>query len=257
MRRLKDRLKNSSFYPLLKSLNELRVKCLLTQKKKRELAKAHKLLHDNELFYTLSPDLLLAIAKSFKIQRNDLLQNHGYYEFGIFKGFSLWFAEKLSREYCNKDFKLYGFDSFEGLAKSSVDIDDIYWAEGNYACSYQAVSNNLKNYGTDLSRIKMFKGWFSKDLFDSLRDRESFLPCSICVIDSDIYEARVEVLDFMRGIMVSGTILLFDDFNAFNKDDRHGERRALLEFEKANHTFQKEYLFDFGWHGVAFRVIAI
>lgn len=127
MQRLYDILKNSSLYPLLRYLNELRGKYFLTQQTKRGLASAQKLLHDNSLFYTLSPDILLAIAKSFKIQRNDLLQNHGYYEFGLFKGFSFWFAEKLSREYCNKDFKLYGFDSFEGLPKSSVDIDHIYW----------------------------------------------------------------------------------------------------------------------------------
>jgi len=249
--KLKNRLKNSSCYPFLSYLKGF------TQIRHRRLAKAHKLLHDNQLFYTLSPDLLIAIAKSFKMQQKSLLQYHGYYEFGLFKGFSFWFAEKLSREYCNEDFILYGFDSFEGLSKSSVDIETKCWAEGNYACSYQNVMDNLRNYGTDFSRIKMFKGFFSKELFNSLRVNESFLPCSICVIDSDIYEACVEALDFIKDFMVSGTILLFDDFNAFNRDDSHGERRALREFEEKNSNFQKEYLFDFGGHGVAFRVTEI
>ena len=103
--------------------------------------------------------------------------------------------------------------------------------------------------------MKLYKGFFSKPFFDSLRQRESFLPVSICVIDSDLYESCVEVLDFIKDYLVPGSILLFDDYNVFNKDDNHGERRALREFEQKHPAFQKEYLFDFGWHGVAFRVL--
>ncbi len=103
--------------------------------------------------------------------------------------------------------------------------------------------------------MKLYKGFFSKPFFDSLRQCESFLPVSICVIDSDLYESCVEVLDFIKDYLVPGSILLFDDYNAFNKDDNHGERRALREFEQKHPAFQKEYLFDFGWHGVAFRVL--
>ena len=78
-----------------------------------------------------------------------------------------------------------------------------------------------------------------------------------CVIDSDAYESCVEVLDFVKTFLVPGAILLFDDYNAFNKDARHGERRALQEFEQKNPAFQKEHLFDIGWHGVAFKVTAV
>ena len=186
-----------------------------------------------------------------------MLEEHGYYEFGLFKGFSFWFAEQISREYTGANFYFYGFDSFEGLPKSQVDIEPVYWAEGNYAASVESVTAKLKEHGTDFSRVKLYKGWFSKHLFSSLRQSERFLPVSICVIDSDIYESCIEVLEFIKDLLVPGSILLFDDYNAFNKDDSHGERRALREFEQKNPAFRKEQLFDFGWHGVAFRVIAV
>ncbi len=43
-------------------------------------------------FYTLSPDVLVALVKAFNIQRSEvsavrhLLDGHGYYEFGMFRG---------------------------------------------------------------------------------------------------------------------------------------------------------------------------
>ena len=43
--------------------------------------------------------------------------------------------------------------------------------------------------------------------------------------------------------------MLFDEYNAFNKDDNHGERKALKEFEINNPSFQKQHLFDFGGEG--------
>jgi hypothetical protein len=181
----------------------------------------------------------------------------GYYEFGLFKGFSFWFAEQISKDITSHDFQFYGFDSFEGLPKSEVDVDPVYWAPGNYAASREFVINQLKGNGTDLLRVHLYKGFFSKEFFSDLERKEEFLPVCICVIDSDMYESCVEVLNFIKKYIVPGSILLFDDFNAFDKDDNHGERRALKEFEIANPKFIKNHLYDFGWHGTAFMVESV
>jgi len=79
----------------------------------------------------------------------------------------------------------------------------------------------------------------------------------IAVIDSDLYESAVEVLDMLRSRMRVGTLLLFDDFNAFSGDPNHGERRAFREFEAANQSFTKKPLFTFGPYGEAFEVTAV
>lgn len=215
--------------------------------------------HDGSLlFYTLSPALLVAIVKAFNLQEErDLLRGYAYYEFGLFRGFSFWFAEQISREYANPDFRFYGFDSFEGMPASEVDIDPIHWAKGSYASSFESVMSKLKRHKTDFSRVKLYKGFFSKSLFDSFRKNETFLPVSICVIDSDLYESCVEVLSFIKDYLIPGSILLFDDYNVFNRDDNHGERRALREFEQGHPAFRRESIFNFGWHGEAFRVTSI
>jgi hypothetical protein len=218
-----------------------------------------KLHNDNLLWYTLSPMLLTAILKAFKIQTSSqgengksLLEGHGYYEFGVFKGFSFWFAEWFSREYTGENFRFYGFDSFEGLPKSHTET---IWREGNYAAPLKFVTDMLNLHETDFSKVKLYKGFFSKQLFESLRQSENFLPCSICVIDCDLYESTIEVLNFIKNNLVPGSILLFDEYTV--SDDIQGEKKAFLEFEKNNPGFQKERLFDFGKHGVAFKVIAV
>jgi hypothetical protein len=222
------------------------------------LAKQHRVLHNqNELFYTLSPTLMVAIVKAFQVQKPELLKKHGYYEFGLFKGFNFWFAEQISRSCTDKEFKLYGFDSFEGLPQSKVDIDPVYWAQGNYASSLEFVQESLKKQGADFSRLQLFRGFFSKSLFAEFRKKTEFFPVSICVIDSDMYESCSEVLSFIGDLLIPGSLLIFDDFNAFNKDNDHGERRALKEFEEKHPAFTKELLFEYGWHGVAFKVLTV
>lgn len=263
METVKDLIKKSPLYPIIYPFSS-RILAWKANRDSARFANQLKVLHEkNPLFYTLSPMLLVAIVKAFDLQRSsfskygqDLLKGHAYYEFGVFKGFSFWFAEQVSREYTGADFFFYGFDSFEGLPESQVD-SDLNWDEGNYAASFDFVMAKLKQHGTQFSRTKIYKGFFSKSLFDNLRQSENFLPCSICVIDSDIYESCVEVLDFIKDYLVPGSILLFDDYNAFQGDDNHGERRALKEFEQKHPTFKKEKIFDFGWHGVAFRVLMV
>ena len=201
----------------------------------------------------------MAIVKAFNIQlERKLLEGYAYYEFGLFKGFSFWFAEQVSREYINSNFYFYGFDSFKGLPKPQVDVShQKEWTEGSYAASLEFVTAKIKEHGADFSRIKLYKGFFTKTFFDYLHQSEIFLPISICVIDSDLYESCIKVLDFIKNYLVRGSILLFDDYNIFNEDDNHGERRAIKEFEQKHLDFQKEYLFNFGSFGVAFRVLTI
>lgn len=249
--KIKDIIRSTPLIHLIR-----KVRRLLTDTKK--IAKEHRALHnENNLFYTLSPALLIGLVKAFKMLDRSC-EGRAYYEFGLFKGFCFWFAEQISKEYFKEgQITLYGFDSFEGLPKSEVDHDPVYWAEGNYASSCKFVNDKLLENGANSSNFKLFKGFFSKEHFDQLKKKENFKKVAICVIDSDIYESCVPVLDFIKEYLVPGSILLFDDYNAFNKDDSHGERRALREFEMQNPSFKKEYLFDFGWHGAAFKVISV
>jgi Macrocin-O-methyltransferase (TylF) len=131
------------------------------------------------------------------------------------------------------------------------------FSKGDYKASYEAVTSNLKRYGADFSKMRLHKGYFSKTLFEQLRQIEEFCPVSICVIDVDLYDSCIPVLDFVQHYLVVGSIILFDDFNQAGEDNSAGERRALIEFEDRNPDFRKKHLFDYGWEGVAFEVLSI
>lgn len=226
---------------------------------------ARRLLTDGEgeTFYTLSPDALVAIVKAFNLQKEaqaqgrDLLSAHGYYEFGMFRGFSFWFAEQVSRDYTGPEFRCLGFDSFEGLPQPQLESEAKVFHKGDFRGDYELVTGNLRRWQTDFSRISLYKGFFSDTLFAELRARETFPKASIVLIDVDLYESCVPVLSFLDELMVPGTILLFDDWNQLGADDEAGERRALREFEERRPSFRKEPLWDYGWEGTAFRVLAV
>jgi len=217
----------------------------------------------DETFYTMSPDVLVAIVKAFNLQRQsaaggrDLLNGHAYYEFGMYKGFSFWFAEQIAREYTDSSFRFLGFDSFQGLPQPELDVEARVFKKGDFKGAYEIVTGNLHRYKADLTRMRLYKGFYSEELFDQLREKEQFPPISICLIDADLYESCVPVLEFIKEYLVEGSILLFDDYNQIGENDNAGERRALIEFEKRNPGFKKEYLFNYGWEGVAFRVVSL
>jgi hypothetical protein len=214
-------------------------------------------------FHTLSPDNLVALVRAFNLQREKLQQGrnlfagHGYYEFGLFRGFSFWFAEQISRQYAGEDFRLFGFDSFDGLPEPQLEAEAAVFARGDFRGSYETVTGYLDKWKADPGRFQLHQGFYSDELFSRLRASTKFPPISICLIDVDLYESCIPVLDFIRPLLVEGSILLFDDYNQIGEDDTAGERRALIEFEQRNPSFQKEYLFNYGWEGIAFRVTSI
>jgi hypothetical protein len=215
-------------------------------------------------FYTMSPDLLVALVRTLELQRDalnngrDLFTGHGYYEFGMFRGFSFWFAEQVSRQYANGSLRFFGFDSFEGLPQATLKVEDSTFFVGQFRGSYEAVCENLKRWKTDLTKVSLFKGWYSDAFFHSLEKQNSFPPISICLIDVDLYDSCIPVLEFIRPHLVEGSILIFDDYNQLGYEDpTSGERRALLEFEHRYPTFRKEYLFNYGWEGIAYRVVSV
>ncbi len=213
-------------------------------------------------FDTLSPSLINAIAKSFIILDQYLpesLKNGAYLEFGIYKGFALWMAQQIGQSYTGQNFRYFGFDSFCGLPSESEDYKRGYWKAGYYACSLETVRQFLHAHGADFSTLNLIPGWFSSRLFALNQHLFHNLNLNIIVIDSDVYEACKEVLDFFPPLLKPGTIIIFDEFMPRNKGKNQNlfsERRALKEFQKDNPDYEFMPLFPFSWHGQAFMITA-
>jgi O-methyltransferase len=207
-----------------------------------------------EDFSSLHPNLLIGIHRALSRLTARGQAIGGYYEFGLYRGFSFWFANNLAQDLGLK-LEFHGFDSFEGLPPSNVDIHR-NWQPGSYACGLEQVTTWLEQWKMPLP-YRLHKGWFSAELFAGIEKQYALPAPTIVVIDSDLYESATEVLRMLAPRLRVGVILLFDDFNAFAGDNNHGERRALSEFESNHPSFRKTHLFSFGPYGEAFEVSAL
>jgi hypothetical protein len=184
------------------------------------------------------------------------LANGDYYEFGLFKGYSFYWAQKNAGQYKADALRFFGFDSFEGLPEVTegpdAEQDDFY--EGQYACSYETVRAALAKKGIDWKRTVLVKGFYDESLTDALREEHKMRSVVIALIDCDLYRSTADVLKFLDPLIVDRSILIFDDWNCNRRDDAKGERKAFGEFLGQRPDIEAEPLFEYGAWGQAFLV---
>ena len=208
-------------------------------------------------FNAANKDVLPALEKCLK-KSKDLgsFKEGDYYEFGIFKGFSFWFAQEKAKELGLENVRFFGFDSFEGLPTiEGVDKTrrNIFY-RGQYSCSQKDVEKNLNKFGVDWSRTFLIKGFFTDSLNDRIKKQHKMEKIAIALIDCDLYSSTAEVLNFIKDMLINKCILMFDDWNCFGKDNIRGQRKAFNEFlEKNNELVAKPY-FSYSLYGQTFFV---
>jgi O-methyltransferase len=89
----------------------------LLQKNPKTFVLASKIYYGlDRSFTTLSPGAADAIRKAFIKSRDELVGPDGdYYELGLFRGYTFWYAQQVCRELGMTATHFYGFDSFRGL----------------------------------------------------------------------------------------------------------------------------------------------
>lgn len=138
-------------------------------------------------------------------------------EFGVYKGESLnYIANKLPNE------KIYGFDSFEGLPE--------IWRDGFEKNVFKISGKDFKKFNF-LENIIIVKGYFDEKLPTFFKNIE--LPIKFMHIDSNLYSSAKTIFDITSELIVSGTVLVFDEF--FNYPSwEDGEFKAFSEFVNEN-----------------------
>ena len=214
-----------------------------------------KLFIPQSEFRACSPYTPKAVVKAIrKAKEFGTASDRDYYEFGIYRGYTLAKAYKTANKLGIKDSHFWGFDSFMGLPELE-DIDKGWkFRESQYVCSQDQCRNYLKAAKVDLSRITLIPGYFKDVLTNDLKDRYGFRSASVILIDCDLYHSTQVVLDFVKDLIQNKTIILFDDWNCFDADDNKGQRRAFREFLIKNPDIKTEHFITFGWHGNSFIV---
>lgn len=150
-------------------------------------------------------------------------------EFGVWRGDGLEQIEFLMRRDLGGGIPVYGFDSFEGMPHTDVELKDnhsIVWAPGGYAdTSIEAVAARLPT-------VRLVKAIFSdlKPLKEYGIDKVRFAR-----IDCDIYEGYRDSLRLLTPHLQIGSVLLFDEGLApddprYHDSIRDSGERAIREW---------------------------
>jgi hypothetical protein len=179
-----------------------------------------------------------------------------YYEFGVYKGFSLWFATRIADALRNEDMRFFGFDSFDGLPEPKgvdrePDATGNTFARGNFCAGLELVRGFLARHGADMSRIILIPGFFEDVLAASLVSQHRMRPASVILIDCDMYESTSTVLGFLPQILQPGTAVLFDDWML--TDENKGQQLAFRQWQETHPEVQVADFCDFAG-GKGFRV---
>lgn len=131
-------------------------------------------------------------------------------EFGVEKGESI---RVLAR---NTDRIVYGFDSFEGLP---ADWRGTMETKGKFSTK--------SKLPVVPSNVRLRVGWFDATLPQFLSEAKE--KAALIHIDCDIYESTRTVFELMGDRIVSGTVIVFDEY--FNYPGwRQHEFKAFQEF---------------------------
>lgn len=178
-----------------------------------------------------------------------------YLEFGVYRGYTFWFAQQAA-DYLGLDkMRFFGFDSFEGLPPVvGPDADDGRFRRGDFFCTREQVQAYLDRYGVDPRRTHLVAGFFDSIDLSTLPATDDPRRASVVLIDCDLYASTVDALALVAPLLQDGTRLLFDDWDLFGGDDHRGERRALREFLAEHPEWTVEPLGGFAQIGMGFRL---
>lgn len=154
-----------------------------------------------------------------------------YFEFGCHSGRTFCAAVNAGNFLKMDSFKVYAFDSFQGLPETSE--DDGYFQVGTFKTSASKFKQIVKSKtGVVLQEDQLIEGYYEKTLNEELLEKMPKL--GVLHIDVDLYSSTVSVLNFVKPLLSDGSIILFDDFYCFKPTVPFGENRALLEFISDN-----------------------
>jgi hypothetical protein len=141
-------------------------------------------------------------------------------EFGVGEGETLeWFMSQKPR-----GSQVFAFDSFQGIPEP--------WA------TYPAGHWRARPFVPNRPDVTIVHGWFEESLSDDVVDRIG--PIGLLHVDCDLYSSTRTVFDRIGGLLMPGTVIIFDEFYHYFGWEEH-EAKAFLEFVVAE-KLEIEYL---------------
>lgn len=153
-----------------------------------------------------------------------------YVEFGVFDGRSFTMACHSLRTVCTN---FVAADSFSGIV-GTLENEKKTFADGRYYANETSFRHNLRVANVGDLDTSTIVGSFADTLQYSQPQAYGIDRATIAHFDSDVYLPTKYALDFIEPVLADGSVLMFDEYNAFGASPKKGERRALAEWIEAN-----------------------
>tara|TARA_B100000965_G_C19434575_1_gene688010 strand:- start:151 stop:861 length:711 start_codon:yes stop_codon:yes gene_type:complete len=159
-----------------------------------------------------------AISKAIENFKKEEL----FLEFGVFKGDSInLFAKNLSKI----NTKIYGFDSFKGLKNNWITEKFNPVGTFNLNSKIPKVSKN----------VQLINGWVEDTLEEFLDKNKNNI--NFAHMDLDTYESTSLVLKNIKKRLVSGSVVLFDEFYGFPNWEKYEYKAFIENFSKNEYKY--------------------
>jgi O-methyltransferase len=169
-----------------------------------------------------------------------------FVETGIWRGGACIMMAAVLAAYENRDRRVWGFDSFQGLpppdeARYPSDRGDQLHRFPQLAVSIEEVTDNFRRVGLWSEQVRLVKGWFKDTVPVAPIERIAVLR-----LDGDLYESTIQVLDGFYARLSPGGFCIIDDYGAMASC-----RAAVEDFRRAHGV--SEPLVDIDGLGVYWR----
>ena len=182
---------------------------------------------------TSVPKMLGIAAKTFKFAMDHTNPEGLVMEFGVFNGKSIRQIAALTKG------RVHGFDSFEGIPE-----DWNHETSGSY--STEGIIPEVP------ANVTLHAGWFEDAIPKFIQNETGAIR--FMNIDCDLYSSTKTVLDALAHQVVSGTVMVFDEYIG-NISWREDEHKAFIEASRT-YGWQYEILsFSFVTKQVAIRIL--
>jgi Macrocin-O-methyltransferase (TylF) len=175
-----------------------------------------------------------------------------YFEFGVFEGASLYAAARISRKLKSRMLrKFFGFDSFEGFRYFSNEDKHPFFKEGGFRSSFSLVKKRFRR----LPEVQLIKGYFEESLkTDEVRKIARSEKCAVVFVDCDLSSPAFIALDYVTPLLQKGSVIVLDDYWAYNGDEHLGTCGALNRMLKEHPSIRVRPYFTYGHGGMSFIV---
>ena len=175
----------------------------------------------------LSKERHRMLEQAFMYTHDERIPGH-YVEFGTARGTSLIYAYEICRKHRFNDVRFLGFDSFQGFPEPKG-VDRLFerFRQGEVAFPRRIVERNLWLYGADRRRIELIEGWYDATLAEHAGNHQKVGTARVVNVDCDLHDSALAALRFIAPHLVTGSVILFDDWLCYRADPTKGEQAAV------------------------------